>query len=94
METSYSYFEEHVLYLPEHNNIFKEGEEDKDDASTHPNIKSRDIANSWCVLPHRPKHGRQGEEGGHGHGDPPGDGLGGQEEGEPGHNDKETWKKL
>ena len=40
-----------VLYLPKHNDIFKEGEEDEDDASTHPNIKSRDIADSWCVLP-------------------------------------------
>ena len=79
-----------VPYLPEHNNIFKEGEEDKDYASAHPNIKSRDIADSWCVLSHRPKHGGQGEEGGHGHGDPPGDGLRGKEERQPGNNHEEA----
>ena len=38
-------------YLPKHDDILKEADEDKDDASTHPNIQGRNIAHSGCVLP-------------------------------------------
>ena len=60
------------FYSPKHNDIFKESEEDKDDAATHPNIQGRHIANPWCVLSYSAEHGCQSEQGGHGHGDPPG----------------------
>ena len=76
--------------LPKHNDILQEGEEDKDNTDTHPNIKSRDIADPGCVLPDSPKHGGQGEEGGHGHGHSARDGLGVQEEGEPRNNHKQS----
>ena len=76
--------------LPKHADILKKSEKDKDNAATHPNIQSRDIANPGSVLPHRPKHGGQGEEGGHGHGHSARDGLGGKEKGQPRNNHKQT----
>jgi hypothetical protein len=76
--------------LPKHDDILEEGEEDKDNAATHPNIQSRDIADPGSVLPDSPEHGGQGEEGGHGHGHSARDGLRGEEEGEPGNNHKQT----
>ena len=79
--------------LPKHDDILEEGEEDKDNAATHPNIKSRDIADPGSVLPDWPEHGSQGEEGGHGHGNPPGNGLRGKEEGKPCYNHKQTWNE-
>ena len=43
-----------------------------------------------ATLPDGAKHGSQSEKCGHGHRHPAGDGLGGQEEGEPGNDDKEA----
>ena len=76
--------------LPKHADILKESEKDKDNAATHPNIKSRDIADPGCVLPDSPEHGGQGEEGGHGHGHSARDGLWGEEERQPGNNHKQS----
>ena len=47
---------------------------------------------AWCpdYRPDGAEHGCQREERGHGHGDPAGDGLGREEEGEPGHDHEET----
>ena len=81
------------VYLQKYNDRLEEGEEDKDNTSTHPNIKSRDIAEPGSVMPDWPEHGGQGEEGGHGHGNTSGDGLGGKEEREPGYNHKQTWNQ-
>ena len=39
----------------------------------------------------RPEHGRQRQQGRHRHPRPPRDGLGRQEEGEPGHDHEQTW---
>ena len=47
--------------LPKHADILKKSEKDKDNAATHPNIKSRDIANPGSVLADSPEHGGQGE---------------------------------
>ena len=80
--------------IPEDDDILEKSEEDKDDADTHPDIQCWHIAHSGSVLSHSPKHGGQGEEGGHGHGHPPGDGLRGQEEREPGNDHKQSWKKV
>ena len=44
-----------------------------------------------CVLPHGAEHGCEGEEGGHGHARPAGDGLGRQEQRQPGHDDEQPW---
>ena len=47
---------------------------------------------AWCpdYRPDGAEHGGECEERGHGHGDPAGDGLGREEEGEPGHDDEQT----
>ena len=43
-------------FLPQHNNILKKSQEDKDNASAHPDIESRHIAQPWRVQSHRRKH--------------------------------------
>ena len=43
----------------------------------------------FALSPDGAKHGRECEERGHGHGDPAGDGLRGEEEGEPGDDDEQ-----
>ena len=78
---------------PQNNNIFKESEENEDDANTHPDIESRDVADPGGVLPHGAEHGGQGEQGGHGHGHPPRDRLGRQEERQPSHDHEQPCKE-
>ena len=43
------------FYLPQNNDVFEQCKEHKYDASTHPNIQSRNIADFRCVLPERKK---------------------------------------
>ena len=53
-----------------------------------PSLASFDLG---CVLPHGAEHGCEGEEGGHGHARPAGDGLGRQEQRQPGHDHEQAW---
>ena len=39
------------IFLPEDDDILRQGKEDKDDACTHPDVQSRDIAHLWRTLP-------------------------------------------
>ena len=46
----YCYREGEGGHLPEHDDIFQEGEEDKHDADTHPYVQGRHVAYAGGVL--------------------------------------------
>lgn len=79
-----------VKALPQNDDILEKNEEDKNNATAHPDVQSRDIADLGCVLSDSPKHGGQGEQRGHGHPSPAGDRLRRKEEGQPGDNYKQS----
>ena len=60
-----------------HKNKLKHECVDKDEADDHPNVQIGDVAHLRHGAPHPAEHGRQGQDGRHGDGDPSRYGVGG-----------------
>ena len=60
-----------------HKNKLKHEGVDKDEADDHPYVQKGDVAHLRHGAPHPTEHGRQGQDGRHGDGDPSRYGVGG-----------------
>ena len=67
-----------------HEDKLKNAAEHKDHGGQHPDVKEGDVGDPGDALPDCREHGGEGEQGGHPHPHPPGHGLRGDEEREPG----------